>query len=45
MRALYQHPTQSQLDEVVAEVDNSHGGKVDFPEFIEILVYLVFILS
>ncbi|XP_063680067.1 uncharacterized protein LOC134815460 [Bolinopsis microptera] len=38
MRALYQHPTESQLSEVVQEVENGHGGKVDFPEFIEILV-------
>ena len=38
MRALYLHPTESQLEEVVQEVENGHGGKVDFPEFIEILV-------
>ena len=38
MRALYQHPTEAQLSEVVQEVENGHGGKVDFPEFIEILV-------
>ena len=38
MRALYQHPTEAQLEEVVQEVENGHGGKVDFPEFIEILV-------
>jgi len=38
MRALYLHPTESQLEEVLADVESSHGGKVDFPEFIEILV-------
>ena len=38
MRALYLHPTESQLEEVVQEVESGHGGKVDFPEFIEILV-------
>ena len=38
MRALYFHPTESHLEELINEVEQSHGGKIDFPEFIEILV-------
>ena len=38
MRALYLYPTEGQLEEVLADVESSHGGKVDFPEFIEIVV-------
>ena len=40
MRALYQYPTEAVLADIVGEVESSHGGKVDFPEFIEILVCL-----
>eukprot|EP00116_Pleurobrachia_bachei_P014416 sb/3474678/ len=38
MRALHQYPTEAVLAEITGEVESSHGGKVDFPEFIEILV-------
>ena len=38
MRILHFRPTEAKLEEIVAEVEATRGGKVDFPEFIEVLV-------
>uniref|UniRef100_A0A6A7GA51 Calmodulin n=1 Tax=Hirondellea gigas TaxID=1518452 RepID=A0A6A7GA51_9CRUS len=37
MRSLGQNPTESELADMVAEVDNDASGSIDFPEFLNLM--------
>ena len=37
MRALYQNPTESELRELISEVDKDGNNVIDFPEFVKIM--------
>ena len=37
MRTLGQNPMESELQELMAEVDKNHDGNLDFPEFLSLM--------